>query len=263
MKMLNQEKILAGFSIATAFGACTATLYLVAYWSTFGINVLQFVGLTDIVKLAIYPILVGSSGIFGGYFVGTVLGLMRQKSAALIVPANHEANDIQPVKTEPNTFSRWLDKNVTTGRFLAAFFVLVVGLFVYDRDPFWWVIIAAIVGFAAAMQIEEIQTIRNLIPNQNARNLFVFVPTIIVALAFGIAKQEALRILQGKDVRRISTKTLKGYGSETFKTRGLLENDETLKFIGTAGEYFFFLREDNTATYAFKYEDLVFFETWK
>lgn len=52
----------------------------------------------------------------------------------------------------------------------------------------------------------------------------------------------------------VSTETFKE--SETFKSKG----QNTLKFIGAAGEYFFFITMDNSIVYAVKYKDLYFLE---
>src|SRR5688572_13441761 len=76
--MITQERLLVALSMSTAFGTVAAVIYLVSFWLTFGIDVFQFIGLSDIIKLAIFPILVGGSSLFGGYVIGTVINVARR-----------------------------------------------------------------------------------------------------------------------------------------------------------------------------------------
>jgi hypothetical protein len=47
----------AGYAYwAPAYFICVATLYLWGYWAMFEVNVLEHIGVTDIIKAAAYPV---------------------------------------------------------------------------------------------------------------------------------------------------------------------------------------------------------------
>jgi hypothetical protein len=43
-------------SFAAPYGLFVALLYLFAFWGTFNLNILEFVGFADLAKLALYPL---------------------------------------------------------------------------------------------------------------------------------------------------------------------------------------------------------------
>ena len=53
MKELSISKYI---SFATPYAFVVASLYLFAFWGSFKINILEFVGFSDLVRLALYPL---------------------------------------------------------------------------------------------------------------------------------------------------------------------------------------------------------------
>jgi hypothetical protein len=60
-------------TVVGVFGLILATIYLISYWGSFNFDIFQFAGLTDFVKLAIYPLALALVGIAGGMSLTTVL----------------------------------------------------------------------------------------------------------------------------------------------------------------------------------------------
>ncbi|MFM0501950.1 hypothetical protein [Paraburkholderia caffeinilytica] len=54
------------------FGLVVATIYLISYWGSFDIDIFQYAGLTDFVKLAIYPLGLALLGLVMGVAVTTI-----------------------------------------------------------------------------------------------------------------------------------------------------------------------------------------------
>ena len=102
--------------------------------------------------------------------------------------------------------------------------------------------------------------LQQIIPNHSVREPALLVALFVLFAAFGAGKVNAEEVLKGKNPKIVSTKILKESGTETYKSKGLLEGQDNLKFIGVIGEYFFFISMDNSATYVVKYSDLHFLE---
>lgn len=68
-----EDKLIKIISLSTTFGFLICAIYLFAYWSSFGINILEFAGLSDFIKLGIYPVFVGFSFFVIGSFIGILL----------------------------------------------------------------------------------------------------------------------------------------------------------------------------------------------
>jgi hypothetical protein len=152
---------------------------------------------------------------------------------------------------------------VTVERILLLAFVLSMFLLAYLQEPVGWIFISVMLGIFVGQKIEKSTDVQSAIPDSRLRGTIVFVLILTLACSFGIGKSDAMSVIRGKGIKRVSTKIIKEHKSEVFVARQLLDRDETLKFLGVAGDYFFFLREDNTAVYVLKYDDLFFLELWR
>lgn len=60
------------YLILSTYAIVASVLYHWGYWGQFGINVLQFMSLSEIVRSAIYPFVVGSLGIGIGLLIASL-----------------------------------------------------------------------------------------------------------------------------------------------------------------------------------------------
>lgn len=254
---MNQEKLLATLTLLTAYGACVATIYLVSFWSTFGVNIMQFIGLTDILKLAIYPILLGAG------FLGLWLLHLTTMSLMIAVRFAGEDDEASDSLSPPDSWVDWLVSKATPAVFTALFFILFSIVLGVSGYTLVWVSGSIAVGLILGILIEVVPIIKLLIARNSFRRILLYLVLIVPLFSFGMGKAGAHDILVGVGIKRISTKIIKAYNSDEFIQRELLSRDETLKFIGLAGDYFIFIREDNSAIYLLKYEDFYFIELWR
>lgn len=64
----------AGFTtLVGVFGLFVATIYLISYWGAFNFDIFQYAGLTDFVKLAIYPLTLSLIGLGTGVALSSAL----------------------------------------------------------------------------------------------------------------------------------------------------------------------------------------------
>jgi hypothetical protein len=99
-----------------------------------------------------------------------------------------------------------------------------------------------------------------MIPYPTIRTAVAVAAIMILSFSFSIGKINAQNVLSGKNARIISTQLFKEIGTDLVKSKGILEGQENLKYVGAAGDYFFFLTLDNSTMYAVKYSDLHFLE---
>src|SRR5207253_7010755 len=79
-----EEKHVKLLSLITPYAIVVSLLYLFGYWSSFGINILEYVSFPDVLKLAIYPVFLGA--------VLSTLGIITQIMVKLdsVKKAEHE-----------------------------------------------------------------------------------------------------------------------------------------------------------------------------
>jgi hypothetical protein len=64
---------------ATSYGFVVSMLYLFGYWSTFDINILEYIKISDVIKISIYPILTSFGITITGIIVAGFYGRISAK----------------------------------------------------------------------------------------------------------------------------------------------------------------------------------------
>ena len=65
--------------LATSYGFVVSMLYLFGYWSTFDINILEYIKISDVIKISIYPIITTVGITIMGFIVGNFYGRWSAK----------------------------------------------------------------------------------------------------------------------------------------------------------------------------------------
>jgi len=256
------------FSALTAYAFAVALLYLYAFWKTFDINILDFIQTSDILKLTIFPVL------FGAFF--TFIGLA---TLPLLFPAeiNLSPSDIDKMRNEleqadtPEKREALLKKAESIlvklnrlaivakwqqkwGKALSIIWIVSVFIIiVIVPEPYRWQIGAMAVGFTVFINVPNVQYLERLIPHLVWRLVVMEVAVVVPFLSFGYGKKDAINILSGNEYKVVSTKVFKDGVKE-------LGGQTSLKYIGVAGDNFFFISMDNSKTYIVKDSDLYFLE---
>ena len=200
------------FSATSAYSIAVSALYLWGFWGPFGINILEHLGLADVVKVAAWP--VGSVFFFA--LLGMVLG------------------QISPVARLPEgggqhtRFGRWLNKHV---RAIAAVFAVAAVLMVFFAPPRTWPLIALITGGILSHPLNSYPPFVRLIPNDGIRSVLSFAIAVLPAFAYGEGRANADSVRFGEKYLFVQA------GSEGVPSTG--DPKTSLRYVGYAGSTFF------------------------
>ena len=226
-------------SVALAYGVVVSLLYLFGYWSAFGINVLHYASLSDVIKLAIYPL-----------FIAALLSFFFLFLQMLVRGQFKETDPSKVFIIVGPTFARWSS--------IGAVVLGLVVIWVLHADGIAWTIAGLLLACIVNLNIADFTVLRPFISNPILRNVVCFALLVILFSAFGRGRIDADEILKDRNVQTVNTAIFKGKGTNEFRQKGLLDKHATLKYLGAAGDYFFFLTPDNEDAIIVKYDDLHF-----
>ena len=199
------------FWLAAPYFISIGLLYLWAYWSSFGINILEYAGLSDVAKVAIIP--VGSVFIFllFGFFIGEFGYVSRIR------------------------FPTGGGRNTSTGIFLRKyeglfifFYFLFLFFLIYTSLPGKWIVLP-IWGMFAPYFILKNTTFLSEINNDSVRSLIIAILVILPIFSFCQGKINADKILNNTEYMYIK-------GSKP---------DEQMKYVGYINQVTFLISMDN------------------
>ena len=197
--------------LSAPYFVAVGLLYLWAYWSSFGINILEYAALSDIAKVAIIPM--------GSAFVFVLLGFIIA-----------EFNYVNKLHFPPGG-----GKNTRTGRFLNKFkhlFIFPYWLFLFyllfASVPNKWTILP-VWGMMAPYWILKKTGFLAEIENDSARSLIIMTLAILPIFSFCQGKINADKVLNN---------------TEYFYVQGDLP-DEHMKYVGYINQVTFLISKDN------------------
>ena len=216
--------------LATPYAFVISLAYLFGYWSTFDINILEYISFADVIKLSLYPLV--ASLLF--FVFGMIYGTLKSES-------------VKEVKKEHEKDKRtWLLLLILLG-------IIFIAL---DRYNLWF-IGAYLFAQLLIILLDKHVSFDELIPNfppkvkSTIKNILVLLPL----LAFASGKIHGKHILIGHNTRFVSASIL--------KENKLFNGKEKLKFLGLAGDYVFFLSGDNTRCFIIRAEEIPVLELSK
>jgi hypothetical protein len=150
-----------------AVGAC----YLFGYWGAIGVNVLEFIGFADIVKLAVYPLVAG--------MIFTALGaVFSEITTGKHLPVG--GGEHTPVGRFGRRFARPI---------LAAALLGIFAIYIFAAEPFKWFAIAFLVMLFSA-PLSHLEPIISALPNPKVRLLLLQVTLFLPTLAFAYGRMD-------------------------------------------------------------------------
>lgn len=211
--MLDPDKYshkVIGLSIGYTFVVCA--LYLWGYWGSFGINIMQFISLSDIPRIAAYPLLAS--------VLTFTAGALFNISTGVTLPDGE-------------------GKNTPTGKFLNRHsnyiipILLAIQLAFYFLGNHWkMVIICFICTLQLAFYCAKNDTFSKLFPSIRIPNAAITIIITTLTMSFGIGKIEANHLIYG-----------------TNNTTATINNtQDKMIYIGHAGDYLFLLTQDKSTT---------------
>jgi hypothetical protein len=166
-------------SFATSYGFVVASLYLFAFWGSFKLNILEFVGFSDLIRLALYPVVIS--------IVMFVPGVALSKLLS--------GNSLPPGGASNTALRRFGLKHWRI--LVAADIVLALAVALFLKQPERWLVVAAILAFLST-PLSHLDILIGLIPNPSARHTILALLIFVLGAAFATGKIEADTIIGGR-----------------------------------------------------------------
>lgn len=210
--------------LSSVYFVAVGVLYLWGYWPTFQVNILEYAGLTDVIKTAAYPI--------ASFFIFFALGAVMGEFLA------HE-----------DAFPAGGGVNTPTGRVLrklAPYLVVVylagtVLLFLFGPKEKWR-ILPVLVGLPLYLVARRHELLSDLIAHDKVRSTLIFLLAVLPFFAYGHGKLKAVAIVSGEEYT-FTMSPLAGVsaGGEPIERRP--------RYLGVAGgSAFFYMPEHHSTT---------------
>jgi hypothetical protein len=214
-----KEFIAFGAPYMVAVGAC----YLIGYWGAFQINVFEYISFSDVVKLAIYPLM--ASLIF--FLAGVV-------SSELLFSSHLPPGGGSKTGVSKLGFKHW--------RLVFAALILVIVLVVICApEPGKWFLVATFLSLFST-PLSHVSEVIELLPNPRIRATVLFLSLLLPAMSFAYGRQEAYFVKTGSA----------NYFVNVERSQLPLEFDEKSRvaYLGLLGDLYV-LREGKTGNIVF------------
>jgi hypothetical protein len=195
-------------------------LYLWGYWGRFNINIMEYLGLADIIKLAAYPI--ASAFLF--FIVGTIIGDLL-------------------ARRQRNTPDSGRGASVKRFPLRSATIILLVGaaLALVLMPKHRWQMIASLVAIPFCILADRRNALIGILPSERARSVVIYLLAVLPIWAYGHGRLEATKIIEGTEYNYLASHSIAGMslGDPTHvKNRA--------KYVGLVNSHLFLLLPEAT-----------------
>lgn len=208
-------------------------IYHLAFWSTFDINGLAYLGLQDIIKSFIYP--------FISIFIFSFFGLLFSEvfmNPDKILPPGGGAN---------TKFGQKLNSEIGITISLFIWFNIVLLLYFWD-NIYKWFLLVVIIGLLPFIIIIRHQLLDNFIQNYRVRKFFSMLLVFIPLFSFATGKYNSQIIHRNIEYKYTISHKLTPNSNTT--------QVDTLKFIGNAGNQVFLTDFSNSTIYMLRADNI-------
>ncbi|WP_027924435.1 hypothetical protein [Pseudomonas sp. URMO17WK12:I12] len=208
--------------------ATVGVLYLWGYWSPFGVNILEYVSLTDIVKSTIYPI--ASAFIF--LALGVIMGQLVRIGPTL-----------PPGEGKHTAIARFLSRHK---RLLIILYIAVIlTLLIYGPVEKWQGALPVLLGAPIALYASARNVLARQIPADGSRTVCLFLLAVLPFIAFGHGQLRAAAVLEGKTFDYVIDSVIVTPDAQPL---------QSTRFVGHAGDFFFFFEPKKSTLIISKFE---------
>lgn len=168
-------------TIAVSYAIFISACYLMAFWGSFGINVFQFVGLTDFAKLAIHPVALAVAG-FAGISVVQAIG------ATFL-----GGDDEEPTQDDDEEFR----KNSNRSLRATVLAMVVLPLIQAAGGPLSW-FVASLLCIPFLLLLCRAKALRSYVPSRVTRRTLVLFAGLMPFWIVAVGKLDANAIKNGR-----------------------------------------------------------------
>lgn len=162
------------------YAIVVSSLYLWGYWGAFEVNILEYIGISEIVKAAIYPIASG----FAFFAIGAIFG--EALSPTLHLPPGGGAN---------TSVGRLLRKLAPA---LVTMYLVGITLLFLAGSVEKWRTLPVLFAIAVYIPLKSTNFLRAEFESDGARSIVIFLIAALVPFAYGRGVLEANDVLEGK-----------------------------------------------------------------
>ena len=205
---------------STAYFLSVGILYLWGYWSPFKINVLEYVGLSDLVKTAAYPVV----SVFVFMAISAIAGELMFPHG--FMPQGGGGS------TKTGLFLRrhlWL--------LAAVYAVATVSIFLFGPIE-KWLILPALVAVPVSLSLKSTGILEDKIQHERHRSVALFLIATLPLFAYGHGAMKADDLLTGKSYLYVVSKL------EAAPVAPQSTQFMKLRYIGKAGDHYFLYSPD-------------------
>lgn len=210
------------------YSVVAGALYLWGYWSPFGVNILEYVSLTDIVKSTIYPI--------ASSFIFLALGVMLGQLVGV-------GPDLPPGEGRNSPPARFIIRHKRLLIFLYIAGTLI--LMIYGPVEKWLGVLPFLLGAPIALYASARNVLARQIPAGGPRTLCLILLAVLPFIAFGTGQLRAAAVLDGKAF---------DYVIDNITITPDAQPLQSTRFVGHAGDFFFFLEPEKLILSISKFE---------
>ncbi len=230
-EVATRERVSSYLYFGSLYFVTVGVLYLWGYWATFDVDILEYISLTDVLKLTAYPI--ASAFIF--LALGAVIGEFLVDRRAF-----------PPGGGRDTTIGRFLKRLVP---FLAVAYVVgTVGLLLFGPVTKWRAL-PILFAFPVYWVAKDRGLLISLLPHESPRSVVLFLLAVLPTWAYGHGRLQAAAVLDGTDYKYLAANTVEGLpaGDPT-------DAKQRVKHLGQVNDYVFFLLPDNSALAIIRFE---------
>ena len=165
------------FSLLVSFFGFVSVFYLIGFWGSFGINVLEYANIQDVFRFSIYPLLLGSGSMLFGYLIGML-------TTPKLEPGGGANSDIGKFGIK---HWKWI---------VSLVFIVSVVILNFVPEPIKWVIFAAVVS-TLGVGLTHIPILIELLPNPFVRARVLPLVVFLPIFAFAVGRTNAFDIKAG------------------------------------------------------------------
>ena len=224
----SKEKSGTYIYLLSLYFASVGVLYLWGYWSPFGVNILEYISLTDILKSTVYPI--------ASAFFFLALGVM-------IGQVTHIGPSLPPGEGKNTLPAKFIIRHKRA--LIILYIIGTLALLFFGPVEKWQLALPLLIAAPITAYARHSNILENQIPAETPRDICLFFLVILPLISFGHGQLKATAVLEGKSFDYVID------NAAITKNTDPLQNT---RFIGHAGDFYFFLEPKNSSLTISKFD---------
>lgn len=207
----------------------SAGLYQLTYWSKFDINGLEFISISEILKLSIYPIIITFVFVIIGIIIGGILFRFD--------------NILKSGEGRKTKVGKALNSKLGLSITIIVWIALVY--FFYDYgNVYRWIIWAFIFSVVPTTFLDRLGLWNDYFENKSIRLWVIRILIYIPVFSFSAGKINSETIYENINFEYVSGMNIKNYVDKLP-----INETDTLKYLGMTDKYLHFITKDNKEKY--------------